>query len=288
MRRPLKLLLLWALLGASVAAVAFLVLVRIHFGQRVDFSVFEGRKWTSLDLRRFTAAVVRVETPSVVLVTTAASAVVAQRKRGAVAAVGVVTGVAAAMFLARVLKAGLPRDDQLDGTWVAIQNTYPSGHMAVLATAVLIAVAVSPPNRRPLVAALAVGSVCAQVIGLAASGWHRPSDLIGALGVAVAVGAVVSAVITRGWRGHPLPSARPWWVRRPAVLAGAGVVLLVCSMWFAMGRLLGRPSHGSFVLHAVVTSLVAVVGYGVVVAHANLVDAADAATTMAGAESPEA
>lgn len=288
MRHPLKVLLLWALLGASAAAAAYVVMVCFRAGQRADFSAFEGRKWTSLELRRFTAVLVRFGTPSVVLVTTAASAVVAQRKRGAAAAVAVVTGVATVVFLARVLKAVLPRDDQLDGTWVAIQNTYPSGHMATLATAMLLAVTVSPPNRRSLVTALAAGSVSAQIVGLAASGWHRPSDLIGALGVAVAAGAVTSMVITRDWREHPLPSATPWWSRRPAFLAGAGVVLLACSTWFAMGRLLGRPSHGSFVLHAVVTSVVAVAGYGVVVVHANLVDAADAATSIAGAESPEA
>ena len=289
MRHPLKALLLWALLGVSAAAATFVVMVRFQAGQRADFSAFEGRKWTSLELRRFTAVLVRIGTPAVVLVTTAVSAVVAQRRRGAVAAAAVVTGVAAVALLARMLKATLPRDDQLAGTWVAVRNTYPSGHMAALAVVMLIAVAVSPPNRRSLVTALAAGSVSALAVGLAASGWHRPSDLIGALGVAVAVGAVTSMVISGRWRDGPVPRAdASWWSRRAAVMAGAGAILLVCSTWFAVGRLLGRPSHGSFALHAAVTSLIAAMGYGVVVIHANLVDAADAATSIATAESPEA
>ena len=289
MRRPLKVLLLWGLLGVSAAVAAFVVMVCLHAGQRADFVAFEGRKWTSLELRRATAVLVRFGTPAVVLVTTAASAAVAHRRRGAAAAAAVVTGVVAVVFIARMLKLVLPRDDQLVGTWVSVRNTYPSGHMAALAVAMLVAVAVSPPNRRSTVTALAAGSVSVQALGLAATGWHRLSDLVGALGIAVAVGAPTSMVICGRWLDGPVPStSTPWCSRRTTVLAGAGAILLVCSTWFAAGRLLGRPSYGSFALHAAATSLIAVIGYCVVVIQANLVDAADAATSIAGAESPEA
>lgn len=282
-------LLLWALLGASVAAAAFMAMVWFHAGQRADFSAFEGRKWTSLELRRFTTVVVRFATPTIVVLTTAVSAVAAQRRRGVAATVAVVTGVSAVVFLARMLKAVLPRDDQLAGTWVGVRNTYPSGHMAALAVVMLIAVAVSPPNRRSLVTALSAGAVSAQTVGLAATGWHRLSDLIGALGIAVAVGAPASMVITGQWRDATVPrAASSWWTRWSGRLAGAGVVLLACSAWFAAGRLLGHPSYGSFGLHTVVTSLIALTGYGVVVIQANLVDAADAASSIASAESPAA
>lgn len=282
MRRPLKLQLLWALLGASVAVAVFVLMVRFHLGQRVDFSAFEGRKWMSLEMRRSARAVVSVGTPMLVVAVAARSTVVALTRRGLGAAAAALASVPVALVLARMLKNLLPRDDQLVGSWVTGDNTFPSGHLAVLATAVLVAVSVSTPRRRPRVAALAAGLVAAQAVGVAASGWHRPSDLVGALGIAVGVSALAGMVIAGGRRGGSLRPRERWYVKRDSVLHGGGAILLLVWTWFVVGRLLGRPSYGDFLAHVAAVSLVVVLGYASVVVHARLADAADDAATLAG------
>ncbi len=277
MRRPLKLLLLWALLGASVAAAVFVLMVRLHLGQRVDLSAHEGRKWMSLEMRRSARAVVSVGTPILVVAVAGVSTVVALMRRGLAAAAAAVLSIPLALLLARTLKGLLPRDDQLVGSWVTGDNTFPSGHLTVLAVAMLVAVSVSAPRRRPRVAGIAAGLLAAQIVGVAASGWHRPSDLVGALGIAVAVSAAAGMVIAGSWRGASVRGTQPpWYAGRDPVLHGGGAVLLVVWAWFVVGGLFGRPSYGDFMLHVAAVSVVVVLGYSSVVVHARLADAADA------------
>jgi hypothetical protein len=273
-------LVLWGVLGGAVLVGTYLVMVRHGVGQRLDFSAFEGRKWTLLWARRRSTVAVRLLTPVTVVVVVSACTVVALRSRGVAAAVATALSVPAAALLAMTFKASLPRDDLLSGSWVTSANTYPSGHTAAIVTTALVAVSVSPPRWRPMTAGVAVLGVAAHTVGMSGTGWHRPSDLIGGIGLGVLIAGWSALAVT--WRGvgptvgaSVLPAGRAWY-RDPRTAAMAvGLAAGVGLMWSVALRLLGAPSYGRFAAHlAALVGTVAAVSAAVVV-HANLLDGVD-------------
>lgn len=278
MRPSASKLLLWSLAGVVISAVTFVVMVQFRNGQRVDFSAFEGRKWMSLVFRRYAASAVRHLTPLVVMGTVVASIVVAQTRRGVVAAVSVGLCVPSTVILGWTLKAALPRHELVPGSWINAENTYPSGHMATVTVAMLAAVSVSPPRWRSSVTALAIGAVTAQTLAVAASGWHRPSDLMGGLGIAVGVSAITSIPVVSRWEGDPVQPSPGWCSTVTGVLVGLSVVLYVSLAWLVVGRLVGRRSYGSFVAHAMVLMSITAAGYVIAIVHSRIVDAVDGAS----------
>lgn len=265
----------WSAGGFLVLVVTFVVMVELRVGQRFDFSAFEGRKWTPVVVRHRVALGVRAVTPVVVVGTAVASMAVAYLRRGKVAAVAAAACAPTVLVLSRFLRAMIDRDDLLHGTWVTTRNTYPSGHVAVLVAVVLVAIAVSPPRWRQSVATAAVVVTTCQILGVAASGWHRPSDLAGALGLAVAVGAALSAVVVGRWRGDSQPIGTGWSATVPGALIGAALLVGATTVWFGGLRLLGGRNYGSYTLHVLATQWIVLLGYGVVVAHTALVSLSD-------------
>ena len=86
---------------------------------------------------------------------------------------------AAANVTTQLLKDFLPRPAL--GIGHTLDNSFPSGHVTVVASVVVIAIAVVPAGVRCLVAYL--GAILTTLTGLSviSLGWHRPSDVIGAL-----------------------------------------------------------------------------------------------------------
>jgi hypothetical protein len=89
------------------------------------------------------------------------------------------------------------RDDLLlrpdltgDGWW---SNTFPSGHAAAAAGCVAAIVRAAPSRLSPLLAVLGVGWLTLVGQDLMVWGWHRPSDLIGSVLIAVAIMHLVPA-----------------------------------------------------------------------------------------------
>lgn len=78
-------------------------------------------------------------------------------------------------------------------------NTFPSGHMTVFAVLAGGLIWASSPRWRGLAALLGAGAMGTVAWQLLEYGWHRPSDLLGAL--ALGLLAVVFAVLTRLPRG---------------------------------------------------------------------------------------
>lgn len=102
------------------------------------------------------------------------------------------------LLLPQVLKATLPRP-QLADPW-PMANSLPSGHTAaVAALTVALALVLGPPWRRVvlLVGALATGLMGVLVIVLA---YHRPSDVLASMALAVA--AAGAGLLVQG-RGRP-------------------------------------------------------------------------------------
>lgn len=74
-------------------------------------------------------------------------------------------------------------------------NSFPSGHTTVTIASVLAAVLVAPAALRAIV--IVLGSFAATLVGASTlvGDWHRPSDVIGALLVALAWAAVIALIL---------------------------------------------------------------------------------------------
>lgn len=113
-------------------------------------------------------------------------------------AIGAVVLVAGSDITTQILKTQI--FDRPDFGFGAIRS-YPSGHTTVAMSSVLAAVLVAPPLFRPLV--IVAGSFAATLVGTSTivGGWHRPSDVIGAILVSLAWATVVAVAL--GSVHHP-------------------------------------------------------------------------------------
>jgi hypothetical protein len=130
----------------------------------------------------------------------------------------------------QVLKHGLYRPDfGVDPERVTAGNSFPSGHATVAMSVVLALVLVVPARLRGVAAVL--GALYATVAGLATMslGWHRPSDVAGAVlivgGCAALAGLLLVLAQGRDARVRT-DDARPLAV---ALLMITSLVLLACA-----------------------------------------------------------
>ena len=182
--------------GAVLSVLAYLVAVRSGAGQILDDWAFEGRKATNLDARRAVADVLRVLTGVAVAGVAVAECVVAVRRRRWPLAVGAVVAVGGAVLLTTWLKDVLPRPF-LTETFTSNDNTYPSGHMAAVAAAAIWGLVVCPPDRRGAVLRGAAPAAAGMGIALLGTGWHRPSDVVGAVALDVAWCGALAVLLVR-------------------------------------------------------------------------------------------
>jgi hypothetical protein len=183
-RRPL-------LLAVLMAAFVLLYWLAVHTrqGQLYDAGFF-GRVWGLRAVSGRVPELARATLPTLLLGATAVPAVLAvtgRRWRRLLAAVLVVTVASAA---AQVLKHQvLARPDLGDHGYV--ENSYPSGHVAVVAALCVAVVLLWPGGPTRYVvgggAAVAVLGAAADVASFA----HRPSDVVGSLLLVAAVSAAV-------------------------------------------------------------------------------------------------
>ena len=193
--RPLRPLPLAALTLACAAGLVllYLVFVRTHAGQRVDDAALVGRLASPRGRQAASDLLTTISAGSVALVLAllAAQALVRRRVALAVVAFAVILG---AVATTEVLKhVVLPRPYLVSST--IPQNTFPSGHTTTAFAVGIAAALAAPPRWRRLVAAGAF--VYGTAIGVAtiAAGWHRPSDVAGALLVVTGWAAAVVLVV---------------------------------------------------------------------------------------------
>jgi membrane-associated phospholipid phosphatase len=194
--RPLRPLPLAALaLGCAAALVVLYVLfVHTHAGQRIDEAALHGRlgsqraRHAADDL----LTTISVGSLAVVLVLLAAQALMRRRVALAVVALAVVLG---AVTTTEVLKHVVLSRPELVSSPIP-RNTFPSGHTTTAFAVGIAAALAAPPRWRRLVAAGAF--VYGTAIGVAtiAAGWHRPSDVAGALLVVTGWAAAVVLAAT--------------------------------------------------------------------------------------------
>lgn len=193
--RPLRPLPLAALAFACALALvaAYVVFVRTHAGQRVDEAALSGRLASAhaRDAADQLLTTISVGSLALALVLLVGQALLRRRVAQAVVAVAVVLG---SVLVSEILKhLVLPRPELVP---TAIpHNSFPSGHTTTAFAVGIAAALVAPPRWRRAVAAGALLYGTAIGVATIAAGWHRPSDVAGALLVVTGwAAAVVLAV----------------------------------------------------------------------------------------------
>ena len=261
---------LLALTAAGVIGVVglYVIFVRVPIGQRWDDRELLGGQLASLEARQaVTSALHGIRISTIILMVVLLLAVGLLRKQRAVALVTVVA-FGGAIASAEILKRVLPRRDLAPELNAYVDNgnidTYPSGHSAIAMAFALGVLIVTAPRYRTPVAGTGMLWVAAVTMATLAAGWHRPSDILG--GVAVALAWMAAAAAMTVARRKPVDS--PSSPERPLVLAAA-VVFLVCAaalaIWIWLGDRSQVPVGGGFIaflLSEVTIELVAVTTVG--------------------------
>jgi membrane-associated phospholipid phosphatase len=223
-------LLALAILCAVLTVALYVVFVRTGLGQRIDDAALDGR--ASLSARSINRADSLLQTVSVASVAILGGgivlvAVMRARLVLAAAAAAVLVG---ANVTTQVLKATLSRPDLVRGQpEIDLGNSFPSGHTAVAASIAVAAVLVAPRRLRGAVAVAGLLYTVAIGVATLTAGWHRPSDAIAAVCVAVGWGSLAAWMIVV--RRAPAQGAGPAtpFVSRLLVVAGGAV----CAVTFA-------------------------------------------------------
>jgi membrane-associated phospholipid phosphatase len=173
-------------LGAATVVGAYVLAVLDPTGRALDDAGMDTA--TGVGLRREGLGVLElVGVPTVALAVVVLAGVALLRGRGD-RAVGVVALVLGAQLVTQALKAGLVRPGSLEG------NSLPSGHVTLVASLGLALVLVVPRALRPLAGLAAVAVTGIAGVATMVAGWHRPSDVLAAVGVVAATGGVVTLV----------------------------------------------------------------------------------------------
>ncbi|MBS1870543.1 MAG: phosphatase PAP2 family protein [Actinobacteria bacterium] len=192
--RPLRPLPLAALVAACTFALVagYMVFVRTHPGQKLDEAALDGRL-ASFHARH--AASVLLTTISVGSLTLAVVLLVGQallRRRVAQAAITVAV-VLGALVVTELLKHYVFARPELVSSSID-HNSFPSGHTTTAFAVGIAAVLAAPPRWRRAAAAGALLYGAAIGVATVAAGWHRPSDVAGAMLVVTGWAALVALV----------------------------------------------------------------------------------------------
>ena len=179
--RPLLSLLVAALCAAATALLARSA-VGTASGQRLDQLTLSGSRGHEGRLAQLAElAVGTVSMPVIIalLVLTTAIALLRRRPGLLVPLAALVLG---ANLTTQVVKHLLLSREVLGPGIEPTANSFPSGHTTLAATA-MIALVLASGRARPLIAPMGVLWSTAVGLGTLVNGWHRPSDVLGAVAV---------------------------------------------------------------------------------------------------------
>ncbi|MEG3616157.1 phosphatase PAP2 family protein [Isoptericola haloaureus] len=225
--------------AAAVALVAVLavwltyrVFVTTLPGQQLDDLARDGALYGQDSLWRVAEPVLDVVSVAFVVAGIGAAMLVAVVRRRWILALQVAVLVGGANLTTQVLKHSvLTRPDLLPGWYSG--NTLPSGHTTVAASVSVALLLATPRAWRPVVALLGAAYTAATGVSTLVGQWHRPSDVVAALFVVLAWGALVCALTPASSldvapRRRRLPSGdpEPHAFSSPGSSAVAGLMLL--------------------------------------------------------------
>ena len=222
--RVIWILLFWLIVGGG----AYVFGVLSATGQAVEENVLSGSNFTTQP-----PAPLSLVSPPAIAVALIALGLVALWVHGIARALTVTVVPAVAIVASQLLKSEvLGRPEILA---LGTENSFPSGHMTVFTCVVAACVFAVPYRISAIVAAGGaglLGVVSSQLLGY---GWHRPSDVLGAL----ALGCAGFAAATLFGRLRRPP--RVWLLRTVSVgttvlgwLAAASAIVLTFVAWSAV------------------------------------------------------
>ena len=195
LQRQVRVALAVAAVAAVSVAVWYVVFVRTRWGQELDDLAFEGRRAVSAATTQRTDRMLHAVTESSLFLLGGAIVLLALAQRRVRVAVVAGACMSCAVVTTEILKLRLLDRPSFGGVQGITHNSYPSGHATIGMVLSLGLVMVAPSAwRRP---ATLIAAMVATAFGTAvlASGWHRPSDSLGAAGVALAWFAAGHAVL---------------------------------------------------------------------------------------------
>lgn len=223
-----------ALLALAVGAASYVLAVHTGFGQRAEQNVLGASEFNldSSPLLRL------VSTPNLIVALVIIGAI-AWMFRGFSRALWIVLFGAAAVLASQLLKhQWLIRPSLMD---FDAPNTFPSGHMTVFTVVVAGLIWAVPASARGVVAVGGAGLLGAVSWQLLSFGWHRPSDVLGALALGVLAFALAAA-LRLPYRGHTIRMPRGGAVALNRVL---GALLTVAGWALILGGLVLLAVAGS-------------------------------------------
>lgn len=228
--------LLVSVLAAAGLVATYHVFVRTISGQWLDTAAMLGTEVHHLGLEQLLSRTLKATTlTSLVLVCLIAAAVGVARRRIDLAIAAAVL-VLAGNATTQLLKEWLPRPT-LDG--LTYPNSLPSGHTTAAASVAFALVIVVPAAVRGPAALIGAGYTAAIAIGTVWARWHRPSDIIAALLVVLAWGAlaVFGVRLMRARRaGQTGPPGRPSRIGTLPLLVTAAIGTPVAVIGLLLGK----------------------------------------------------
>lgn len=182
----------WA--SASLLLALYAAFGLTHTGSSLDQSVRTARDDTATGLLWLAHHLLAAVNPVTVTMSTVVVIGLAWRRRGTRAGAETALGIVFALGLAESMKLWLPMLSHRPGAHLVLGGSFPSGHVAVTTALVLGFLNVLPPRRLRWFAIPAVALTAGTALSTIAVGWHRPSDAIGGLLVAVVTHHGVRAV----------------------------------------------------------------------------------------------
>lgn len=233
-----------AVLAAIAFTVIYLVGVHTTTGQFAEETVLAASRFS------YDAPLLALVTVPNLLLTSAVIAGLAVLRGRWPAAIAAVAIIGVSSVLAQTLKHNFLDRPPLHSIG---ENTFPSGHMTAFAAVISALLLVVPARIRPGVAA--VGALGLSVVGalLIRFGWHRPSDVFGAILLVTFVTAISQLGVPRRQAADPSPASE----RMLAGLSLAAAVVAAIA-FAAYGASWGPNDLASPMLIAQLTTIAAV------------------------------
>jgi membrane-associated phospholipid phosphatase len=185
--------------AAAAGVLAWMVwrfFVDTYAGQMAERAAFDGAVNGQGPLWAVAEPVLDTVSVTLVVVGLGASMGIALLRRRWGLAVQVAFLVVGANVTTQLVKHDVLGRENLIGGWTA-ENSLPSGHTTVAGSVAAAVLLVVPRQARPLVAVLGAAYTAATGVSTLVGQWHRPSDVVAAVLVVLAWGALVCAFTPR-------------------------------------------------------------------------------------------
>lgn len=196
-----------ALLAAAAVVVLYVTFRLTATGAHLDERVRTVVKHAGASAKPLALGLLGVITPASLVVAVLVLSVVAWRTRGQRAALWLAVEIATVVTVSQALKAVLPRASWRTADVTLGGGSFPSGHATIAAALTLALVAALPARWRAAAKVFALPVVAAFALATVIAGWHRPSDAVAGVLLALAAHLVWLAASREGVERRP--SERP-------------------------------------------------------------------------------